>query len=112
MARSASSSAAARGDARPPGEAGADATALGFLLSCADAEVMERVRQILKMDAKSGKERLACLIVRHLNPAHVFNETQEAVMRGMDPETLRGMKARKEVPFVMGEPHPPPEVRQ
>lgn len=74
------------------------ATALSLLISKATPEVMERVSDLLGLD---DPERLALLIARELNPAHIFTEEEEARMRGVSAKTLRGMKQKKEVPPVL-----------
>lgn len=91
---------------KPHTEAHSGLSELGLLLQLCgpDApEVLDTVRGILKLDKKSGKEVLACLIVRQINPAHVFTEAQEAAMRGLSEDTLRDYKAAKDLPFIMGE---------
>lgn len=42
--------------------------------------------------------RTALLLVRIMNPLQNFSEAEEALMRGISAKTLRGRKARREVP--------------
>lgn len=56
-----------------------------------NAEVLEILNRHL------SNEQIALLILTDVNPFMLLSQQQEAVLRGVDPKTLRGMKERGEI---------------
>lgn len=57
-----------------------------------NARVLEIVHNHL------SDEQIGLLLVKLINPYAVLSQQEEAKLRGVDRKTLRGMKARGEVP--------------
>jgi len=61
------------------------------LLPRINAEVFEILNRHL------NNEQIALLILMQVNPYMVLTQQQEALLRGVNPKTLRGMKQRGEI---------------
>ena len=57
-----------------------------------NARVLEIVHNHL------SDEQIGLLLVKLINPYAILSQQEEAALRGVDRKTLRGMKARGEVP--------------
>ncbi len=48
-------------------------------------------------------EQIGLLLVKMINPYAVLSQQEEAILRGIDPKTLRGMKSRGELEDLPGQ---------
>jgi hypothetical protein len=57
--------------------------------------------QVLKVIHRHlNDEQIGLLLVKLINPYVIFSQQEEAILRGVNRKTLRGMKARGEVPSL------------
>lgn len=67
---------------------------IAFLLSCADAATLKRVRARFASD----QAKLELMIVRALNPVESLTNEEEGKLRGLNRHTVGELKSSKVIP--------------
>lgn len=71
-----------------------DSLPIGLLKPLITPPVLELVKARLKLT----DEKLALILVRLINPDELINEGEEAILRGVRPETLKKYKDSDDLP--------------
>lgn len=63
--------------------------------------ITEEARRLAAKRLGMTDQKVALLIVKAVNPYEVLTQEEEAILRGVSRDKLRGHKERKELPHVL-----------
>lgn len=63
--------------------------------------ITEKAKQLAAERLRMTDEKVTLLIVKEINPYEILTNQEEALIRGISRDKLRGHKTRKELPPVL-----------
>lgn len=74
---------------------------LGLLIKHLPPALLDAAMPLVIKELKLTPAKLALLLVRAINPDHILGQVEEALLRGVKHETLKGHKDRGELPTLV-----------